>query len=522
MVELIIVEDENIVRLGLAALLDWEAKGYHIAGLFKNGREALDYLREHEADIVITDIRMPVMDGEELIARIREFSDSMEIVVLSNFDDFEIVKNCFKIGITDYILKQDIEPESFLALLDEVAGKRKKKEARLLPIHEEQKRQLFFSDFRDAGFVLENEKISSAYRELESCFVGKEFLAVRLCLVRERDHRRYDRHNPQPAAVKESIRESGTLFFEEAVVLDDAGGYLVFLWQETGEGSEEKIASWIRRLDFVMREYFQMYVQAGVSEPFDSLAGAGKARLEADLAWQSLFYYPEEAYRRYGKGRGEYQEETSFFQCLREVKLCFDFNNFTVLAVSLEEFYEGLKREKNVKPRNVCRFTFTICSEIDYFLRENTRICLEELIPGWKEREADCSYTVDSLKQFLFEVVEQVREYLKNVEAHYELISRAKWMISKRYQENLSLQEVAELLNVNPSYFSSLFKRKTGTSFIAYLTNYRINVAVKLLRTTNESVEEIAYQVGYPNANYFIKVFKKTVGMTVSDFKKSI
>lgn len=522
MIELIIVEDENIVRLGLAALLDWEARGYHIAGLFKNGREALEYLKGHEADIVITDIRMPVMDGEELIARIREISDSMEIVVLSNFDDFEIVKNCFKMGITDYILKQDIEPESFLALLNEISGKRKGKESQALSIGEEQRRQLFFADFRDAGFELENEKIRVSYGELEPYFEGKEFLIAQLWLVREQDNRLYDRHSPQPSVVKESIRESSTLFFETSVILDDAGGYLVFLWRGKGESLEEKIAPWIRRLDFVMREYFQMYVQAGLSGQFGCLKGAGRARLEASMARQSLFYYPGASYRQYGESWREYKEENSFFQCLREVKLCFDFNNFTVLSVSLEEFYENLKREKNVEPRNICRFTFTICSEIDYFLLENTGICLDQLVPGWKEREEDCYYNVDSLKQFLFETVGSVRDYLRRAEAHYELISRAKWVISKRYQEDLSLQEVAELLNVNPSYFSSLFKRKTGTSFVAYLTNYRINMAVKLLRTTNQSVEEIACQVGYPNANYFVKVFKKTVGMTVSDFKKSI
>ena len=80
---------------------------------------------------------------------------------------------------------------------------------------------------------------------------------------------------------------------------------------------------------------------------------------------------------------------------------------------------------------------------------------------------------------------------------------------------------MADVLNVNPAYFSTLFKKKTGVSFIQYLTNYRIKKAMNLLRTTGSSVEEVSEQVGYPNANYFVKVFKKTVGMNVSEFKRN-
>ena len=106
MMNVIIVEDENIVRIGLSALINWEECGFHLAGLFKNGKEAMDYIVSKDVDIVLTDIRMPVKDGEELVRKIREYSGTISIVVLSNFDDFEIVKNCFKMDIADFFLSR--------------------------------------------------------------------------------------------------------------------------------------------------------------------------------------------------------------------------------------------------------------------------------------------------------------------------------------------------------------------------------------------------------------------------------
>ena len=101
MIKIIIVEDENIVRLGLSTILPWSEYCFELCGLFKNGQEALQYMLEHPVDIVITDIKMPVMSGDQLVQKLREHQLTPYIIILSNYDDYELVRRCFQHGATD-------------------------------------------------------------------------------------------------------------------------------------------------------------------------------------------------------------------------------------------------------------------------------------------------------------------------------------------------------------------------------------------------------------------------------------
>ena len=526
MTNVIIVEDENIVRIGLSALIDWEACGFHLAGLFRNGREAMDYIVSHEVDIVLTDIRMPVMDGEELVRQIREYSDTISIVVLSNFDDFEIVKNCFKMDITDYILKQDIEPDKLRELLKSIAEKRQSRSEKENGLYSAQQRQLFFSELQDWDFQLSDSGIRKKYQSLLACFQDKKFFAAEVVLICKPDGKLYHGRGSQSSAIREGIRGCGSNYFEGVEILSGDGKYRIILWDAGEESSENKLVLWADRVTSMMREYFNLEVKIGISGKGVSIDGLKRACREAVLGRWRLFYYPDRNFMRYEEKTPKFQENSSFFECLKEVKLCFEFNNFPVLKTSLEKFYFTLKKDKNLRPRSICRFTHDILREIDYFLletfrEENKKVQLSDIEAGWAEAGSVYYFSIDSLKEYLFSVIEEVINYLKTYEKHYELIAKAKWLISKKYKEELSLQDMSEVLNVNPAYFSTLFKKKTGVTFIQYLTNYRIKKAMNLLRTTGSSVEEISEQVGYPNANYFVKVFKKTVGMNVSEFKRN-
>ena len=123
MIKIIIVEDENIVRLGLSTILPWSDYCFELCGLFKNGQEALQYMLEHPVDIVITDIKMPVMSGDQLVQKLREHQLTPYIIILSNYDDYELVRRCFQHGATDYLLKQDLEKENLLDLLQKISDK---------------------------------------------------------------------------------------------------------------------------------------------------------------------------------------------------------------------------------------------------------------------------------------------------------------------------------------------------------------------------------------------------------------
>lgn len=521
MINVIIVEDENIVRLGLSAMLDWEAHGFHLSGMFKNGKEAFDFLQKNPVDVVITDIRMPVMDGEELVRKIRESGNSVEIVILSNFDDFEIVKNCFKMGISDYVLKQNIEPEAFLELLGNIVDKRKHASVKEEKREELQDGQNFWGELREFDFQINHPEIQQNFQDQIQEFTAKRFCVAELSFFHERDGKLYVGQNPRNSVVVESLKGCGIHFFDGVEVFRTGDKYAVLLWYGAQENEiEKKIYQWMHRICLMAKEYFNLEVKIGVSDLDVKLEclKASYERAKRSRTW--LFYYPDRKYFMYESRLDYFREETDFFKCSREVRLCLEFNNFSVLKESLVNFYDELKREKNVCPDNICQFTNSILHDINYFLSENTEIKLQDLQEDWEQYTKSYDVTIDSLKAFLLGVVEQVIHYLKSYEKNYEIVARVKRIISKQYKEELSLQYLADVLNVNPVYLSTLFKKKTGIAYIQYLTNYRIKKAVELLRTTNYSVEEIAEEVGYANANYFVKVFKKTMGMTVSDFRK--
>ena len=522
MINIIIVEDENIVRLGLSALIDWEDQGFHISGLFKNGKEALEFLQKtRDIDIVITDIRMPVMGGEELVRHIRELSLPVDILILSNYDDFEIVKNCFKMGISDYILKQNIEPDSLLELLQGISQKREKgfgdKERK------EEETYEFFQELSNRDWKMRDKEFQEKYRNLLEKMQKKIFLVMLYTFTDEMENKVYEGQRIRLDILQECIRENSREYFQDLVILRDADKYLAVLWldqEEVKNTGEKNLHFWSHRLSTVLQEYFNLTLKAGVSETTEHIEDLEKCYWEALYNWKRLFYFPREQIIFSGEKPGEFRRQNDFFNCLKEVRFCLEFNNFAVLKSSLEKFYSSLKREKDIEPDSVLRFTNNLFVEMNYFLTENTEVNLESFGFEWEKMEKKY-FTIDTLRNQVFSLVDKIMEYLKSHEPHYEFIARAKWMISKRYNQDISLQELADMLNMNPGYLSSLFKKKTGISFVQYLTNYRMKKAVEMLRTTENSVEEIAEKVGYQNANYFIKVFKKTVGMTISEFRKN-
>ncbi|NLJ75605.1 MAG: response regulator, partial [Firmicutes bacterium] len=117
MLKVLIVDDEAIVRIGLKSMIDWEEHGFELIGEANDGRRALELYKEHKPDIVITDLKMPVLDGLGLIQQIKELPFPCRIIVLSSYDDFALVRQAMKLGAADYLLKLEMEPAELLKIL---------------------------------------------------------------------------------------------------------------------------------------------------------------------------------------------------------------------------------------------------------------------------------------------------------------------------------------------------------------------------------------------------------------------
>ena len=145
MLKILIVDDEAVVRIGLKSMIDWQAHGFTLVGEAKDGRHALELFEEHHPDLIITDLKMPVLDGLELIQEVRKISASCRIIVLSSYDDFNLVRQAMKLGAADYLLKLEVEPDQLIRTLerfrDEIVQERNT-EMRQAQIHQEIKTNL--------------------------------------------------------------------------------------------------------------------------------------------------------------------------------------------------------------------------------------------------------------------------------------------------------------------------------------------------------------------------------------------
>jgi two-component system response regulator YesN len=396
MINILLVEDELLIRSGMKSLVNWSAHGFYLAAEAAHGQEALEILEKQKIDIVITDIRMPVMDGLELIEKIKERDYKCQIIILSSYDDFKYVKAAMKLGVKDYIHKPTMTPKELIDSLIKAA-----------------------EDLNKHQSIQEYEKmIMETIEESQILILEK---VVRLSL--------YGKDIEQKS--KEMLKN--VYFIEEAFYL----GLLRFVHDKSLEQNlpsehvqEQRIGSCVEKMN-MKQTHPIYYVKEGEN-------------------W--LFFLPP--------------DEMLLLQKLQEELNKTDTGTITVLVDS------------------PCTFNQLQKVYIELFERLNME-CKE-----WEK-----------MNQF------------------HTLISEALKLIHDNYMENLTLEKVSATIHVSPAYFSRLFQKETGITFIDYLTKYRINKAQYLLLHTDMRTYEIAEKVGYKNSKYFLKVFKKWVGTTPGEFR---
>ena len=344
-IKIFLVEDEFVIREGIRKNIDWASQGLDFVGDAADGELAWKAIRETKPDIVITDIRMPFMDGLELSRLIKDELPQTEIIVLSGYEEFDYAKECIRIGVAEYLLKP-ISREDLLARVNVLADKIREK-------REEQTTPKVGSNQVDRERVMEFLRFGSA---------------------------------------------------------DDADAFVDELVEKTGDGMQSQL----------FRQYVTM-----------------------DIFYSAIRY--------------------------------------------LDKI--GVEKEK--------QDTLTVdLSALESY--DKTIECLKELMRHSCELRGFVRNTRHS------EVVDKVLRY---VEEHYK-------------DEELSLNQVADHVSFSANHLSTVFHQEYGQSFVKYLTDFRMNKAKKLLRETGMRSSDVCYEVGYKDPHYFSSIFKKTQGMTPTQYRE--
>ncbi|WP_199613672.1 response regulator [Paenibacillus alkalitolerans] len=531
MIKVLIVEDELLMRIGIKSIIPWEEHGFTIVGEASNGKEALEAAEKSRPHLVITDIKMPVMDGIEFIRNAAKVLDSCQYVILSCLEEFQYVKEALKLGAADYLIKSDLKPHQLIEVLDRIKGKIQNDDS--LRRNGNFNKSVGFlkeSLFKELISGLKSEKdFIEELKQLNTRLQPNELSVIKLSIDRfEKVRQKYVEKDEKLLrfSVVNILEEMIPPKWNKEIVVESSREYLLFV---NPEPEEVKSGTYKHSLDKLcqkmieaMKDFMNISLTIGFSSVVSGFIGLKAAYKEADTAVRNRFFL--------GAGRTI---------CFNDVKTMPERDNHGNVMGREEERQFRIALE-SLRIDDSMSFIHSICRRIaqndhlsEHAIRK-TYIRLIELIGTHLPEAAPLPEAGKTPYEGILELdtVQELQEYTESYLVdrfkrqtaetdHRSYVDMAIDIIMEFYAEDISLQSVANQINVNPSYLSRVFKQEAGDNFIRFLTKVRIDKAKFYLETKNIKVYEVAEKVGYHNYTYFSKIFKKVVGVSPEEYRCS-
>jgi two-component system, response regulator YesN len=526
--KIMIVDDEVLVRVGIKTIIPWEKYGHAISGEAENGLCALEQIRASAPDIVLVDIRMPVMDGLELISKVKAEGIPCKFVILSCLNEFKYVKEALRLGVSDYIIKTAIDSGDLLLIINRISEELERESSirargadspLRIPASAEIRAALHRGDAACLSGLLgrcDPALLASGLHVLSIRILHFEALKERLDSNAEGVYSRGLMN-----ICSELFRQYGAgLVFEE-----DERSYTAVVALNKGD-SEESLADLCRRIAEMVRTLLAFEVRIGASPSASDCAALSGACRDALRARESLFFgtgafrlalgeAASAGDRKAALEKGLKALRDNLFRCvgllnlnacvdlLERIKGCLEEGEGMVEAAEARKIYLDAFYWLTTQIR---KDMAGICEEYDEF---------KDIYAGMQGCES-----MDELHSQLVLFLKNLTASLSGLEGSRTrlLIDKAREFVDENLARNICLDDAARTIGLSPGYFGKLFKRETGSSFSEHLVLRRIERAKGLL-TRDEKLWSIARQVGYPDLSSFSRSFKKITGIPPSHFK---
>lgn len=513
MLKVLLVDDEQLARDSISKLVDWAGLGLDYLGAAKNGIEALELIGLHRPHIVLTDIKMPVMSGLELIRRIRELYPDTVFIVLSGYGEYDYTSEAMQYGVRSYLLKPSNEEritEVLREAMAEIGNKEREKRfvaglkhnlEKVLPHVKEQ----FLRDIALTGVY--NKQDCEYFMDLFG-ITGRTFQLVLFKYEKEADY-------IEKFALK-NIAED--VFTPERVFLSTIIEDSILVLAAAMEQSD--MNGLLARINQVYKQYYRIELFVAVSRQ-GGFAGIRGMYMEAREILNYRFYFTEGCILTYEDVVRDQQETAPDLALLtEELAAHVKAGNRELALKRLEGLFaclEGAGLGRNPM--------MAYCMELYLALiRQGSDQDLNDYLPGVvRFREfTQATQAFGCLRQTVDEIAGRNYEATSNKQV--SLVERARQIVGEQLSNpELSLQWISrEVLYVNEDYLGKLFSRESGVRFSQYVLQRRMELAMELLRTRGDlKVYDISRMSGFPeDAQYFSKVFKKHTGMTPSEYMK--
>jgi two-component system response regulator YesN len=503
MVKVALVDDEERIRLGLAKLIAQAGSEYEVAGVYASGQELLADLDRIEADLLITDIKMPNMNGLDLIEKLRVLRPKWRLAVLSGFDDFSFARTALRLGVEDYLLKP-VDTEELAQLLNKVKISLQKEQERESIRREDHLRLLMFSEPDTVPPHLREE----ASRELAGTALFQDHFAVFVV------------HGIRPGLLQEVCSAASAWHREWTAEPWDAG--LVALIAAIKEGDDAYTVSELGQT-LLQRLPAGFRGRIGAGDVFRGAKWLREAYRQALAAVQHGWYSEGnavfESYAQLPRSADQSMPAHPVILLTRDFREAVAMQDDARALASLRQWLEDLMRRKPSWAE-----LKSGCETVLAFVKSGkTEGAGQRTEPDSGFLEPQRYPDKESFAASFLKAVEEAFRSIRADKQENRVVETVKAYIQQHYAEELELSRLAEMVYLTPSYLSKLFRTETGETITDYLISVRMDRAKALLRDEHAlKTYEVGEKVGYADPAYFNKIFKKVVGCTPKEFRERV
>jgi two-component system response regulator YesN len=529
MPKVLVVDDERIFRKGLARMITGMNGEWQVVGEACDGYDALDQILQHEPDFLLTDIRMPGMDGLQLQQIVREQFPHIQSIVLSGYDDFGYVQHSLRMGAKDYLTKPIDREELEAALMRLKTKWLEEKKHRHQELYENKQMKSRISRHILMNALQGNIQIEEL-RLLEKAGIRLNegrFYCVIIKLDRESiNNERYRRAEPSlfQLYIQQFVQETIDAEMKGyAFVLSDAEVAAIL---NTGheDNAIEEVIQLCEEIRKRIRRLSSLTITIGIGTPSQDWHHLCHSYNEAQIALlhrliqggDRVFYYGRLHEQRM---IGEKRIKIAWKEIEQYVHEGRTEDTRKSVQAMISELCSSAENPETIQ-QQVCKLMIqfyelaaSLSIEKEWLEYKDIRTILFELcsISSRSELIETCQNRLGKLSGIIGK---------KNMRVETDPIVKAMEFIEKNYNKHITLNMAAEQVFLNPAYFSSLFKSRTGKTFIEYLTGIRLDEARKLILHTNDKIHVIADRTGFINIRHFNRVFKNEMKMTPKQYKE--
>ncbi len=528
MYRIIIIDDEPLILAGIASLISWEDYDCTIIGKATNGPAAYEMIRELCPDIVITDIRMPVLSGLELVEKCKADDLDFAFIVLTNLEEFHLVKKALSLGASDYLVKIDLNEDALVTSLN-----RAKEACQLL---DHKKNRLYGNGMKYSQEGLAKAAFHHLFfhtGEMEKVpkEVAEQYPLPFLILLSltpiyvnfDTSGERYDLPSVSKQLIDILGGIAGRCFFHHTVLEYRMDTFLLTASLKEESPFQESVRDFCHKMTVALKTYFELSAVYGVSTMKKEVAELPEALSEAATSLE-YYYYDSSSRIIFYEGQTLHFSQAKKFNInvfKKDLAAFISQNDSEKLSAIFEEIITLFRDNKPSKEQatSACINIYTYL----YSFFETGDDSYEDIFPYTINIAGQLNHfnSLEDILEWLHIFCEKLCRLLKDRKSTRsdKLVDMSRAYINDHYMEKLTLTDVAEALNISSGHLSNTFKKLTGITLSDYIAQVKTQHAKELIDTHKYLMYEISDQLGFDNPYYFSKVFKKVTGISPREYE---